>query len=94
MSKKGSTKIQTVQAEPETNSIKTPRTPRQKPSDTFVNKIGRREVEKQTVIVKKNLSIDMFELGRKLGKGRFGDVYMGRDIESGFAVAIKVINKK
>ena len=36
----------------------------------------------------------MFELGRKLGKGRFGDVYMARDIESGFAVAIKVINKK
>ena len=36
----------------------------------------------------------MFELGRKLGKGRFGDVYMARDIVSGFALAIKVINKK
>ena len=41
-----------------------------------------------------NLSMDMFEVGRKLGKGRFGDVYMARDIKSGFAVAIKVISKK
>jgi aurora kinase len=36
----------------------------------------------------------MFELGRKLGKGRFGDVYMAREIRTGFALAIKVINKK
>jgi aurora kinase len=36
----------------------------------------------------------MFEVGRKLGKGRFGDVYMARDIRSGFALALKIINKK
>lgn len=36
----------------------------------------------------------MFEVGRKLGKGRFGDVYMARHIKSGFALAIKVISKK
>ena len=40
------------------------------------------------------LTLDMFELGRKLGKGRFGDVYMARDKRSGFALAIKMINKK
>lgn len=40
------------------------------------------------------MNIDMFEIGRKLGKGRFGDVYMARDRKTGFAFAIKVINKK
>jgi serine/threonine protein kinase len=40
------------------------------------------------------LTLDMFELGRKLGKGRFGDVFMGREIRTGFALAIKIINKK
>lgn len=41
-----------------------------------------------------DLTLDMFELGRKLGKGRFGDVYMAREKTSGFALAIKVISKK
>jgi hypothetical protein len=29
-----------------------------------------------------------------LGKGRFGDVFMAREIRTGFALAIKMINKK
>lgn len=37
--------------------------------------------------------MDLFEVGRKLGKGRFGDVYMAREIKTGFALAIKVIKK-
>jgi aurora kinase len=36
----------------------------------------------------------MFEVGRKLGRGRFGDVYMAREIATGFLVAVKIINKK
>lgn len=40
------------------------------------------------------LSLSHFEVGRKLGKGRFGDVYMARDLRSGFVLAIKMINKK
>jgi aurora kinase, other len=40
------------------------------------------------------LSLTQFEIGRKLGKGRFGDVYMARDLRTGFALAIKMINKK
>jgi aurora kinase, other len=39
------------------------------------------------------LSIGMFEVGRKLGRGKFGDVYMCRDTNSGFACAIKMISK-
>ena len=40
------------------------------------------------------LTLSQFEVGRKLGKGRFGDVYMARDIRTGFALAIKMISKK
>ena len=29
------------------------------------------------------LSLTQFEIGRKLGKGRFGDVYMARDLRTG-----------
>lgn len=39
------------------------------------------------------LSLSMFEVGRKLGRGKFGDVYMCRDIGTGFACAIKMISK-
>ena len=40
------------------------------------------------------LSLSQFEIGRKLGKGRFGDVYMARDLRTGFVLGIKMINKK
>ena len=40
------------------------------------------------------ITLSQFEVGRKLGKGRFGDVYMARDIRTGFALAIKMISKK
>ncbi|KAL3989723.1 Protein kinase domain family protein [Acanthocheilonema viteae] len=38
-------------------------------------------------------SLDDFEIGRPLGKGRFGKVYLAREIESKFVVAIKVVYK-
>ena len=41
-----------------------------------------------------DLALSQFEVGRKLGKGRFGDVYMARDLRSGFVLAIKMINKR
>ena len=43
---------------------------------------------------REELNLEQFEVGRKLGKGRFGDVFMARDIKSGFGVAIKMISKK
>ena len=35
--------------------------------------------------------IDDFEIGRKLGTGKFAKVYLAREKESGFIVALKVL---
>jgi len=43
--------------------------------------------------VKKTWSLDDFEIGKKLGKGRFGNVYVAREVKSKFIVALKVIFK-
>uniref|UniRef100_A0A915PI73 Aurora kinase n=1 Tax=Setaria digitata TaxID=48799 RepID=A0A915PI73_9BILA len=37
--------------------------------------------------------LDDFEIGRPLGKGKFGSVYLAREIESKFVVALKVVYK-
>lgn len=37
-----------------------------------------------------NWSIDNFEIGRPLGKGKFGNVYLAREKKSKFIVALKV----
>jgi len=33
-------------------------------------------------------------MGKKLGKGRFGNVYSVKDKETNFVLALKIINKK
>lgn len=38
-------------------------------------------------------SLKDFEIGRPLGRGKFGDVYLARERKSKFIVAIKVIKK-
>lgn len=35
-----------------------------------------------------------FEIGKPLGRGKFGDVYLAREKKSKYIVAIKVIKKK
>eukprot|EP01133_Synstelium_polycarpum_P012213 gene12213-14301_t len=42
---------------------------------------------------KKRWVIDDFEIGKPLGKGRFGNVYLAREKNSKFVVALKVIFK-
>lgn len=37
---------------------------------------------------------DNFEIGRPLGRGNFGHVYLAREKESGFIVALKVMYKQ
>lgn len=81
VSKKSSPQIEPlskVNAVQDTNIIKTPRTPRTniKSESLYSNIRSRKEmIQPET---NKKLAMDMFELGRKLGKGRFGDVYMAR----------------
>ncbi|KAJ5470025.1 hypothetical protein N7530_007382 [Penicillium desertorum] len=41
----------------------------------------------------KELHLGMFEIGRPLGKGKFGRVYLARERESGFVCALKVLHK-
>ena len=41
----------------------------------------------------KQWSLKDFEIGRPLGRGKFGDVYLARERKSKFIVAIKVIKK-
>ncbi|XP_071687972.1 serine/threonine-protein kinase Aurora-3-like [Rutidosis leptorrhynchoides] len=43
---------------------------------------------------KRNWSIDDFEIGRPLGKGKFGRVYLARESKSKYIVALKVIFKE
>lgn len=42
----------------------------------------------------KNNVIQGFELGRVLGKGKFGEVYLARHLETGFVVAMKKVEKR
>ena len=41
----------------------------------------------------KEFHLGMFEIGRPLGKGKFGRVYLARERKSGFVCALKVLHK-
>lgn len=41
----------------------------------------------------KQFHLGMFEIGRPLGKGKFGRVYLARERNSGFVCALKVLHK-
>ncbi|XP_077428466.1 aurora kinase A [Vanacampus margaritifer] len=43
---------------------------------------------------KKPWSLDSFEIGRPLGKGKFGNVYLARERKTKFILALKVLFKK
>lgn len=38
-------------------------------------------------------TIDDFELGKPLGRGKFGQVYLAREKKSKFIVALKILDK-
>lgn len=43
---------------------------------------------------KKNWSLVNFDIGRPLGRGKFGNVYLAREKETKFVIALKVLFKK
>lgn len=43
--------------------------------------------------IPKRFSLPMFEIGRPLGKGKFGRVYLARERSTGFICALKVLHK-
>ncbi|RDW65373.1 putative protein kinase Eg22 [Coleophoma crateriformis] len=44
-------------------------------------------------VAPKQFHLGMFEIGRPLGKGKFGRVYLARERSSGFVCALKVLHK-
>lgn len=60
-------------------------------NDPSSNRLGGASPGKQFT---KQWSMKDFEIGKPLGRGKFGDVYMARERKSKYIVAIKVIKKK
>ena len=59
------------------------------------NSLSQQKIEVLTNRSKgKEWTIDDFEIGRPLGTGKFGRVYLGREKKTHFIVAIKVLYKK
>uniref|UniRef100_A0A8C4PVT9 Aurora kinase n=2 Tax=Eptatretus burgeri TaxID=7764 RepID=A0A8C4PVT9_EPTBU len=46
-----------------------------------------------TATTRKRWSLDCFDIGRPLGKGKFGNVYLAREKQTHFIVALKVLFK-
>lgn len=44
-------------------------------------------------LIPKKLHLGMFEIGKPLGKGKFGRVYLAKERSSGFVCALKVLHK-
>lgn len=59
---------------------------------------GRREDDEAITPIERpiarSLHLGMFEIGKPLGKGKFGRVYLAREREHGFVCALKVMYKK
>lgn len=59
---------------------------------TFEDQKLDEEREFQSINLKK-FKIEDFELGMKLGKGKFGNVYLAREKATNYIVALKILNK-
>nr|XP_044601322.1 aurora kinase B isoform X6 [Equus asinus] len=58
--------------------------------------LGQKVMENSSVtpnLLMRSFTIDDFEIGRPLGKGKFGNVYLAREKKSHFIVALKVLFK-
>lgn len=57
-----------------------------RPSDALAEPVGQPTKPKQ-------FHLGMFEIGKPLGKGKFGRVYLARERSTGFVCALKVLHK-
>ncbi|KAK4213512.1 kinase-like domain-containing protein [Rhypophila decipiens] len=77
-------------------ALPAPQTPKAPPSTAESNEDAQGD-EKSVALVKqpavKKLHLGMFEIGKPLGKGKFGRVYLAREREHGFICALKVLYK-
>lgn len=65
-----------------------------KDSKDELNKAENEKTDECTKKEKKSWSLSNFDIGRPLGRGKFGNVYLAREKESKFVVALKVLFKK
>ncbi|KMT02980.1 hypothetical protein BVRB_8g195480 isoform B [Beta vulgaris subsp. vulgaris] len=73
---------------------KPPQRPPQPPNKPQQNQQINKQLKPQNPNIKRNWSIADFEIGKPLGKGKFGRVYLARDTKSKYIVALKVIFKE
>ncbi|KAH8307677.1 hypothetical protein KR044_008687, partial [Drosophila immigrans] len=62
--------------------------------DYPIEKIVLTETATATTKPKKMWALSNFDIGRQLGRGKFGNVYLAREKESQFVVALKVLFKR
>jgi len=62
--------------------------------ETATNAAEKMGIFKAKKFEPKNWTIDDFEIGKPLGRGKFGHVYLAREKKSKFIVALKVLYKK
>lgn len=58
-----------------------------------VSTLPKSDVKNENDKAKAKWTLDNFEIGRPLGKGKFGNVYLAREKKSKFVVALKVLFK-
>ncbi|KAI9166479.1 Serine/threonine-protein kinase ark1 [Paramyrothecium foliicola] len=62
-----------------------------RPDNSLSGEIEHVPLRKQPVV--KSMHLGMFEIGKPLGKGKFGRVYLARERHHGFICALKVLHK-
>ncbi|KAI1854851.1 hypothetical protein JX265_002490 [Neoarthrinium moseri] len=74
-----------------------PSSPARKPLPGSRSSVEVVEERKSVVLIEqptiKQFHLGMFEIGRPLGKGKFGRVYLARERSNGFICALKVLHK-
>jgi aurora kinase len=82
-----------------TNSMNIPASPGKGSQGTLVTRNTDENGEQRTStsstesLIPRELHLGMFEIGKPLGKGKFGRVYLAKERSSGFVCALKVLHK-